>query len=71
MKYFNGECCDFAQESISCILSLSLTVKCGQNFENFETAVKSVEQECINVSFYNNFKTFLKLFLFCFRVTGL
>lgn len=51
MKYFNGECYDFVRESISCIMSLSLTLKKNQNFEDFETAVKSVEQECINVSF--------------------
>lgn len=57
MKYFNGECYDFAKESVSCIISLSLTLKDAQNFQDFETAVKSVEQECINVSnfFYNNF----------------
>lgn len=52
MKYFNGECHDFVQESISCIMSLSLAMKNGQNFEDFETAVKSVEQESINVSLH-------------------
>lgn len=50
IRYFNGECYDFSQEAISCIISLSLTLKTAQNFENLETAVKSVEQECANVS---------------------
>ncbi|KAJ8934953.1 hypothetical protein NQ314_013083 [Rhamnusium bicolor] len=49
-RYFNGEHFDFAREAVSCITSLSLTLKAAQNFEDFETAVKSVEQECFNVS---------------------
>lgn len=47
-RYFNGEYFDFANEAVACIASVSLALKKGQNFEDYETAVKSVEQECIN-----------------------
>lgn len=53
MRYFNGECHDFAQEAVSCITTLSLTLKNAQNFEDYHMAVKSVEQECANVSWVN------------------
>ncbi|XP_023013558.2 zinc finger HIT domain-containing protein 2 [Leptinotarsa decemlineata] len=47
-RYFNGEHFDFSKEAVSCMVNISLTLKSSQNFEDFETAVKSVEQECIN-----------------------
>ncbi|KAL3271071.1 hypothetical protein HHI36_021570 [Cryptolaemus montrouzieri] len=47
-RYFNGEYLDFPKEAASCIGAVALSLKCHQNFEDFETAVKSVEQECIN-----------------------
>lgn len=50
VRYFNGEHFDFANEAVAAIASISLALKKGQNFEDYETAVKSVEQECINVS---------------------
>lgn len=50
MRYYNGECADFANEAVATIAALSLALKKGLNFEDYETAVKSVEQECINVS---------------------
>lgn len=63
MKYFNGECYDFAKESVSCIVSLSLTLKDAQNFEDFETAVKSVEQESINVSYIDCLQLYMNFLL--------
>lgn len=45
-RYFNGEHYDFAKEVISCICSLSLNLKSAQNFNDLETAIKSIEQEC-------------------------
>ncbi|XP_018577083.1 zinc finger HIT domain-containing protein 2 [Anoplophora glabripennis] len=60
-RYFNGEHSDFVEEAVSCITSLSLALKVAQNFVDFETAVKSVEQECINSSWIvtdkDNFET--------------
>ncbi|XP_044261411.1 zinc finger HIT domain-containing protein 2 [Tribolium madens] len=47
-RYFNGEYHDFAKEVISCIVTISLSLKTNQNFDDFESAVKSVEFECIN-----------------------
>lgn len=47
-RYFNGEHHDYANEAVACCASVSLALKKGQNFEDYETAVKSVEQECIN-----------------------
>ncbi|KAG5893097.1 hypothetical protein JTB14_024298 [Gonioctena quinquepunctata] len=47
-RYFNGEHFDFAKEAASCIVTISLALKVAQNFDDFETSVKSVEQECIN-----------------------
>ncbi|XP_072382109.1 zinc finger HIT domain-containing protein 2 [Diabrotica undecimpunctata] len=47
-RYFNGEHFEFPHQAVSCIVTISLTMKVGQVFEDFETAVKSVEQECIN-----------------------
>lgn len=55
VRYFNGEYLDFVNEAVSCIVSLSLTLQNAQNFEDFEMAVKSVEQECINVSLWVTF----------------
>ncbi|XP_060533287.1 zinc finger HIT domain-containing protein 2 isoform X2 [Cylas formicarius] len=46
-RYFNGEHFDFPKEASTCVTTVSLTLKNGQNFHDFETAVKSVEQECI------------------------
>ncbi|KAK9876055.1 hypothetical protein WA026_011165 [Henosepilachna vigintioctopunctata] len=48
-RYFNGECADFPREVISCLGSIALSLKCHQDYENFEFAVKSVEQECLNI----------------------
>lgn len=48
-RYFNGEHFDFAQEAVACIATLSLSLKTAANFNDFDTAVKSVEQECVNV----------------------
>lgn len=50
-RYFNGEYFHFIQEAVTCIISLSQTLKLAQNFEDFETSIKSVEQECINVKY--------------------
>lgn len=49
-RYFNGDYRDFVKEAVSCIASLSLCLKNNQNFVDFETCVKSVEQECFSVS---------------------
>ncbi|KAJ8923343.1 hypothetical protein NQ315_001901 [Exocentrus adspersus] len=49
-RYFNGEHLNFAKEATSSITSLSLTLRTSENFMDFETAVKSVQQECINSS---------------------
>ena len=54
MRYFNGEHMDFANEAVACMAAVSLALKKGVNFEDYETAVKSVEQECINVSIFLN-----------------
>lgn len=51
-RYFNGEHFDFVREAVSYIASLSQTLKAAENFTDFEMAVKSVEQQCINVSLY-------------------
>ncbi|ENN77619.1 hypothetical protein D910_07597 [Dendroctonus ponderosae] len=48
VRYYNGEYADFANEAVATIAALSLALKKGLNFEDYETAVKSVEQECIN-----------------------
>ncbi|XP_030749077.1 zinc finger HIT domain-containing protein 2 [Sitophilus oryzae] len=48
VRYFNGEYFDFANEAVASIATISLTLKKGQNFEDRETSIKSVEQECIN-----------------------
>ncbi|XP_056636801.1 zinc finger HIT domain-containing protein 2 [Diorhabda sublineata] len=48
VRYFNGEHFDFPKESVSCMVTISLTLKRDQKFEDFETAVKSVEMECVN-----------------------
>ncbi|CAG9861437.1 unnamed protein product [Phyllotreta striolata] len=47
-RYFNGEHYDFAYEAVSCLGTISLALKVGQVFTDFESAVMSVEQECIN-----------------------
>ncbi|KAJ8957976.1 hypothetical protein NQ318_001977 [Aromia moschata] len=47
-RYFNGEHFEFAKEAVSCIASLSGNLKEAQNFEDFDTAIKHVEQECCN-----------------------
>ncbi|KAF7287689.1 zinc finger HIT domain-containing protein 2 [Rhynchophorus ferrugineus] len=47
-RYFNGEHSDFAHEAVACISTVSLALKKGHNFEDSETSIKSVEQECIN-----------------------
>lgn len=49
-RYFNGDYFDFAKEAVSSVITLSLCLKSNENFPDFETAVKSVEQEIINVS---------------------
>ncbi|KAJ3650614.1 hypothetical protein Zmor_016702 [Zophobas morio] len=45
-RYFNGEHHDFCKEVITCVVAISLCLKINQNFEDFETAVKSVEFQC-------------------------
>ncbi|XP_050316207.1 zinc finger HIT domain-containing protein 2 isoform X2 [Anthonomus grandis grandis] len=47
-RYFNGEHFDFPNEAVAVIASVSLHLKKELNFEDYDTAVKSVEQECIN-----------------------
>nr|CAH7714114.1 unnamed protein product [Callosobruchus chinensis] len=47
-KFFYGDVEDFAAEAVAYIVTISLTLKRAQNFDNFDMAVKSVEQECIN-----------------------
>ncbi|XP_066257663.1 zinc finger HIT domain-containing protein 2 [Euwallacea similis] len=47
-RYFNGEHMDFPNEAVAAVATTSFALKKGQNFENYETAVKSVEQACIN-----------------------
>lgn len=47
-RYFNGEHFDFAQEAVSCMATISLALKVGQTFTDFESAVISVEQECVH-----------------------
>lgn len=64
-KYFNGDYFDFAKEAASCVITLSLCLKKNENFPDFETAVKSVEQEIINVSdllFFKKKTVFMFLF---------
>ncbi|RZC36976.1 MTP18 domain containing protein [Asbolus verrucosus] len=60
-RYFNGEHYDFCKEVVSCVVTISLCLKVNQNFEDFETAVKSVEFQCIEsdwiVADTENFKT--------------
>lgn len=48
-RYFNGDYYDFAREAASCVISLSLCLKDNENLPDYETAVKSVEQEIVNV----------------------
>ncbi|CAH0549116.1 unnamed protein product [Brassicogethes aeneus] len=47
VRYFNGEHFNFAKEAISCWSYLSLCVNTKENFQDFDTAVKSVEQQCL------------------------
>ncbi|VEN43144.1 unnamed protein product [Callosobruchus maculatus] len=47
-RFFNGDLEDFAPEAVACTVAVSLTLRDAQNFDNFDMAVKSVEQECIN-----------------------
>lgn len=47
VRYFNGEYLDFCNEAVATLATVSAALKKGQNFEEYDTAVKSVEQECI------------------------
>lgn len=49
-RYFNGEYYDFVKEAVTCIITVSLFLKANQNFEDFNTSVKSVEFQCMQVS---------------------
>lgn len=46
-RYFNGDHFDFPNEATSCIATLSLALIGKQNFEDFVTAVSSVQCECL------------------------
>lgn len=49
VRYFNGEHLDFCNEAVATLATICTALKKGQNFEEYDTAVKSVEQECIIV----------------------
>nr|CAI5827329.1 unnamed protein product [Callosobruchus analis] len=47
-RFFNGDLEDFAAEGVACTVAVSLTLRDAQNFDSYDMAVKSIEQECIN-----------------------
>jgi hypothetical protein len=67
-RYFNGEYYDFYKEVVSCVVALSLCLKVNQNFEDFETALKSVQVLCTEVIAPS---VSISIYIYCFHTERL
>ncbi|KAL1501313.1 hypothetical protein ABEB36_006657 [Hypothenemus hampei] len=48
LRYLNGQHFEFPNEAVAYIAALSLNLKKGQNFDTYQAAVESVEQQSLN-----------------------